>query len=87
MRATAWEGIGKELKIKFKFYVSLRDMRIVCPRLNGVIHYGNTTSTSAESHTQKDNAADASQPRRCHRRHKLAANEGNKLPEFGRLKR
>jgi hypothetical protein len=34
MRAKAWEGIGKELKIKRKFYVSSRDVRIVCPRLN-----------------------------------------------------
>ena len=34
MRANAWEGIGKELKIKSKFYVSSRDVRIVCPRLN-----------------------------------------------------
>ena len=25
MRANAWEGIGKELKIKHKFYVSSRD--------------------------------------------------------------
>ena len=33
MRANAWEGIGKELKIKCKFYVSSRDVRIVCPRL------------------------------------------------------
>jgi len=33
MRANAWEGIGKELKIKLKFYVSSRDVRIVCPRL------------------------------------------------------
>jgi hypothetical protein len=33
MRANAWEGIGKELKIKRKFYVSSRDVRIVCPRL------------------------------------------------------
>jgi len=31
MRTNAWEGIGKELKIKRKFYVSSRDMRIVCP--------------------------------------------------------
>jgi hypothetical protein len=34
MRANAWEGIGKELKIKQikrKFYVSSRDVRIVCP--------------------------------------------------------
>ena len=29
MRATVWEGIGKELKIKRKIYVSSRDMRIV----------------------------------------------------------
>jgi hypothetical protein len=35
MRANAWEGIGKELKIKRKFYVSSRDVRIVCPRLKG----------------------------------------------------
>ena len=34
MRANAWEGIGKELKIKSKFYVSSRDVRIVCPRLD-----------------------------------------------------
>jgi len=34
MRDNAWEGIGKELKIKRKFYVSSRDVRIVCPRLN-----------------------------------------------------
>jgi len=34
MRANAWEGIGKELKIKHKFYVNSRDMRMVCPRLN-----------------------------------------------------
>jgi len=33
MRANAWEGIGKELKIKRKFYVSSRDVRIVYPRL------------------------------------------------------
>jgi len=33
MRANAWEGIGKESKIKRKFYVSSRDVRIVCPRL------------------------------------------------------
>ena len=31
MRANAWEGIGKELKIKRKFYVSSRDVRIVYP--------------------------------------------------------
>jgi hypothetical protein len=34
MRANAWEGTGKDLKIKRKFYVRLRDVRIVCPRLN-----------------------------------------------------
>jgi hypothetical protein len=33
MRANTWEGIGKEVKIKRKFYVSSRDVRIVCPRL------------------------------------------------------
>ena len=32
MRANAWEGIGKELEIKREFYVSSRDVRIVCPR-------------------------------------------------------
>jgi hypothetical protein len=31
LRANAWEGIRKGLKIKRKFYVSLRDVRIVCP--------------------------------------------------------
>jgi hypothetical protein len=35
IRANAWEGIGKELKIKRKFYVSPRDVRVVCPRLKG----------------------------------------------------
>ena len=34
MRANAWEQIGKELKIKRKFYVSSRDVRIVSPRVN-----------------------------------------------------
>jgi hypothetical protein len=31
MRANALEGIGKELKIKRKSYVSSRDVKIVCP--------------------------------------------------------
>ena len=41
MRASEWEGTGKELKINCKFYVftcicevSSRDVRIVCPRPN-----------------------------------------------------
>jgi hypothetical protein len=38
MRAKAWEGIGKEVKIKRKFYVSLRDVRIVCPRPYDLFH-------------------------------------------------
>ena len=38
MRANPLEGIGKELKIKLKFYVSSRDVRIVCPRLNFLAH-------------------------------------------------
>jgi len=33
MRANAWEGTGKEVKINRKFYVRSRDVRIVCPRL------------------------------------------------------
>jgi hypothetical protein len=33
MRANTWEGIGKELKIKHKLYVSSHDVRRVCPRL------------------------------------------------------
>jgi hypothetical protein len=37
MRASAWEGIGKEMKIKRKFYVSSRDVMIVCPRLMCII--------------------------------------------------
>jgi len=37
MRANAWEGTEKELKIKRKFYVSSRDVRIVCPRLKSVL--------------------------------------------------
>jgi hypothetical protein len=32
MRVNAWEGTGKELKVKRRFYVSSRDVRIVCPR-------------------------------------------------------
>jgi hypothetical protein len=35
MSANALEGKGKELKIKRKFYMSSRDVRIVCPRLKG----------------------------------------------------
>jgi hypothetical protein len=31
MRANAWEGIGKTLKIKPKFCVSSRDVRIALP--------------------------------------------------------
>jgi hypothetical protein len=30
MRANAWAGIRKELKMKVKFYVSSRDVSIVC---------------------------------------------------------
>jgi hypothetical protein len=37
LRANAWEGIGKELKIKLKFYVSSRDLRIVCPWLKATV--------------------------------------------------
>jgi len=33
MRANAWKGTGKEMKIKRKFCVSSRDVRIVCSRL------------------------------------------------------
>jgi hypothetical protein len=43
MRANAWEGIGKELKIKRKFYVSSRDVRIVCPRLKCFMTQHGTT--------------------------------------------
>jgi hypothetical protein len=38
MRDNAWEGMGKELKIKLEFYVSSRDVRIMCPRFNIRIH-------------------------------------------------
>jgi len=34
MRANAWEGIGKKLKIKLKFYGTSRDVRAVCLWLN-----------------------------------------------------
>ena len=37
MRASTWEGIGKELKIKRKFYVSSRAVRIMCPRLEATV--------------------------------------------------
>jgi hypothetical protein len=33
MRTFAWEGIGTELKIKRKFYVSSRNVRIVYSQL------------------------------------------------------
>jgi len=46
MRANAWEGIGKELKIERKFYVSSRDVRIVCPRLYCVTDKVNCVGTS-----------------------------------------
>ena len=36
--ANTWEGIGKELKIKRKFYLSSRDVSIVCPRPYTVTH-------------------------------------------------
>ena len=39
MRANAWEGIGKKLKIKCKYYVSSRDVRIVCPRLESIYKF------------------------------------------------
>jgi len=48
MRANAWEGIGKELEIKRTFYVSSRDVRIVCPRhknrtfVEGITNYRST---------------------------------------------
>jgi len=32
-RAKAWDGMGKELKIKRKFYVSSRDVRMCFPCL------------------------------------------------------
>jgi hypothetical protein len=38
MRANAWERIRNELKINLKFYVSSRDVRIVCSRLNMIIN-------------------------------------------------
>jgi hypothetical protein len=37
MRYNAWEGIGKELKLKRNFCVSLRDVRIVCPWLKIIL--------------------------------------------------
>jgi hypothetical protein len=37
MRANTWEGIGKEVKIEHKFYVGLRDVRIVCSRLKRIL--------------------------------------------------
>jgi len=37
LRANAWERIGKELKIRHKFYVSSREVRIVCPWLKACV--------------------------------------------------
>jgi hypothetical protein len=42
MRDNAWEGIGKVLKIKRKFYVSSRDVRIAFSRLKYFIRYSTT---------------------------------------------
>jgi len=60
MRANAWEGIGNELKIKRKFYVSSRDVRIVCPRLKDImsIHIVNNVILSSDIST--DNFGDSS---------------------------
>jgi len=52
MRAKASEGIGKELKIKRKFYVSSRDVRIACPRLYTLglpVCYGSPSDVFATS--------------------------------------
>jgi hypothetical protein len=46
VRANTWEGIGKELKIKRKFYVSSRNVTIVCPQPYTV------TYTRAHTHTR-----------------------------------
>ena len=48
MRANAWEGIGKELKIRRKFYVSSRDVRIVCPPLHGCMMAASTNMRFAK---------------------------------------
>ena len=49
MRANVWEGIGQEMKIKRTFYVSTRDVRIVCPRLKKRTHMtGVTTNRNQE---------------------------------------
>jgi hypothetical protein len=37
----AWEGTGKELKIKSKFYVSSRDVRVMRPRLKRPVRMAN----------------------------------------------
>jgi len=49
MRANAWERIGKELKIKRKFYVftCLCDVRIVCPRPKTHIYVVRTCQISS----------------------------------------
>jgi hypothetical protein len=53
MRAIAWEGIGKKLEIKRKFYVSSRDVRIVCPRLYTSACFLISPNTSALSYIFK----------------------------------
>jgi len=42
MGANAWERIGKVLKIKRKFYVSSRDVRIAFSRLKYFCRYSTT---------------------------------------------
>jgi len=58
MRANAWEGIGKELKIKRKFYVSSRDVGIVYPRLKtpttGRGFEKKKKNTHTHTHTQRE---------------------------------
>jgi len=52
MRANVWERIGKELKIKRKFYVSSRDVRIVCPGLKALLYASSVTQCCVSTRLQ-----------------------------------
>jgi len=53
MRDNAWKGIGKELKIKHKFYVSSHDVGIVCPRLKTVTENGKIRTLCVRKHSER----------------------------------
>jgi hypothetical protein len=53
MGANAWGRIRKELKIKLKFYVSSRDVRIGCPRFKIVTENGKIRTLCVRKHSER----------------------------------